>query len=170
MVNVVKRNFEEWLSTFTPIVKDYEYYVDFKKVVKNTEKMKFELNLMNSLIGSRSIEQDFIDLVTEYPKVLKCIPLLIAVRSKNIPVLDKDKIIDYKFGAKDQDPKFFVEFMKKTGLFDMIQNHVKTNLYDYVLGVETGLDSHARKNRTGTTMERIVEEYVKLTGKKYSHQ
>ena len=32
--------------------------------------------------------------------------------------------------------------MRKTGLFDMIANHLVNNLVDYALGIETGLDSN----------------------------
>ena len=55
-------------------------------------------------------------------------------------------------------------FMKKTGLFDLIANHVINNLVDYVTGVEVGLDSNGRKNRGGHLMENLVEDYLVKTG------
>lgn len=54
--------------------------------------------------------------------------------------------------------------MRKTGLFDLISNHIINNLVDYVIGVETGLDSNGRKNRGGHLMEDLVEEYIKKAG------
>ena len=55
-------------------------------------------------------------------------------------------------------------FMRKTGLFDMIANHLVNNLVDYVLGIETGLDSNGRKNRGGHQMEDLVEKYIVAAG------
>ena len=54
--------------------------------------------------------------------------------------------------------------MKETGLFDLLQNHLVNNLYDYVLGVEAGLNSNARKNRGGHLMENLVEKYIQKAG------
>lgn len=55
-------------------------------------------------------------------------------------------------------------FMRKTGLFDMIANHLVNNLVDYALGIETGLDSNGRKNRGGHQMEDLVEKYIVAAG------
>ena len=48
---------------------DYKYYVDFDKVYKNVDKYKVELNILNSLIGSKNIEQEFRDLVLKAEKL-----------------------------------------------------------------------------------------------------
>ena len=74
------RDFDEWLGQFRDSICNYEYYVNFAKVYENVNEIKVELNIMNSLIGSRDIERDFEKLVAEYPKVLKCIPTLLAVQ------------------------------------------------------------------------------------------
>ena len=55
-------------------------------------------------------------------------------------------------------------FMRKTGLFDLIANHIISNLVDYATGVETGLDSNGRKNRGGHLMENLVEGYIQKAG------
>ena len=47
------RDFNAWLSTFRASIADYGYYVDFPKIYKNVEKIKVELNILNSLIGSK---------------------------------------------------------------------------------------------------------------------
>jgi len=57
--------------------------------------------------------------------------------------------------------------MEKTGLFNLLENHIIANLYDYVLGVNTGLDSNGRKNRGGHLMEDLVESYLKKAGVEY---
>lgn len=54
--------------------------------------------------------------------------------------------------------------MRKTGLFDLISEHIINNLVDYVTGVEVGLDSNGRKNRGGHLMEDLVESYIIKSG------
>ena len=160
----MKRNFEEWLSKFRLSISDYDYYVDFKKVISNVEKVKIELNILNSLIGSKNIEKDFENLLSNYPEVLKCIPLLLAVRGFEIYAQDNDGSYLYHFDKMNYSIEQYKVFMKKTGLFDMIANHIVNNLVDYAYGVETGLDSNGRKNRGGHQMEDLVESYIKKAG------
>ena len=74
------RNFEEWLSTMRSSINQYDYYVDFNKVYDNVDAIKVELNILNSLIGSKNIEEDIKNLIERYPEVIKCIPTLLAVR------------------------------------------------------------------------------------------
>ena len=161
----MKRNFSEWLLTFTDSIADYKYYIDFETVYRNAEKLKLELNMLNSLIGSKTIESDFDNLVTKYPEVLKCIPILLAVRQSEIIVLDKDgNKFEYNFKEMNYTLEQYKTFMRETGLFDLIQNHLVNNLYDYVLGVESGLNSNARKNRGGHLMEDLVENLIQKAG------
>lgn len=75
------RDFNDWLSKFKSSISDYSYYIDFKKVYRNIDNIKLELNILNSLIGSKNIEEDFERLISKYPETLKCIPLLLAIRS-----------------------------------------------------------------------------------------
>ena len=158
------RNFKEWLSTFRPCIADYCYYVDFDKVNKNVDNIKVELNILNSLVGSKNIEQDFEDIIKKYPETLKCIPLLLAVRSNEISVTDADGEYNFTFNKCNYDVKEYKMFMRKTKLFDLLENHIVSNLVDYATGVETGLDSNGRKNRGGHLMENLVESYIQKAG------
>ena len=161
----MKRNFAEWLLTFTDSIANYKYYIDFETIYKNAETYKIELNMMNSLIGSKNIEKDFENLVNKYPDVLKCIPILLAVRKAEIIVLDNDgNKYYYNFNETNYSVEQYKIFMKETGLFELLQNHLVNNLYDYVLGVECGLNSNARKNRGGHLMEDIVEKFIQKAG------
>lgn len=162
------RDFQKWLDTMTDSVAGWNYYTNFEKVYDNVDQIKIQLNLLNSLIGSKNIEQDFITLIKQYPEVLNVIPILIAKRMKNSKdtIIIKDTNKDYYFNFKN--PNYSVNeyalFMEKTGLFDLISNHLIANLVDYVLGIEVGLDSNARKNRTGHAMEDLVESYLLEAG------
>src|SRR5574344_1302198 len=162
----MNRNFEDWLSKFKSSISDYSYYVDFNKIYKNVDKLKVELNILNSLIGSKNIEKDFQDILIKYPETLECIPLLLAVRSREIFVKDEINEYLFKFDKMVYSMKDYIRFMRESGLFDLLQNHIINNLYDYVLGIEVGLDSNGRKNRGGHLMENLVEEYIKKAGYK----
>lgn len=158
------RDFKAWLSEFRNSIADYGYYVDFKKIYRNIDNIKIELNILNSLIGSKNIESDFEVLIKKYPEVLKCIPLLLAVRTNEIYAIDGDGEFTYQFRTPNLSIEQYKIFMRKTGLFDLIQNHIINNIVDYVTGVETGLDSNARKNRGGHLMENLVESFIKKSG------
>lgn len=160
----MKRNFNEWLSKFRSSIANYGYYVDFEKVHRNVDGIKIELNILNSLIGSQNIENDFENLVVKYPETLKCIPLLLAVREKEIYAIDGDGEFTYNFKKANYSVEQYKIFMRKTGLFDLLEKHIISNLIDYATGVETGLDSNGRKNRGGHLMEDLVESFIVKAG------
>lgn len=160
----MSRNFSEWLSKFRSSIANYGYYVDFEKVHRNVDGIKIELNILNSLIGSQNIENDFENLVARYPETLKCIPLLLAVREKEIYAIDGDGEFTYNFKKANYSVEQYKIFMRKTGLFDLLEKHIISNLIDYATGVETGLDSNGRKNRGGHLMEDLVESFIVKAG------
>lgn len=157
---MAKKDFNTWLSSFRETIANYTYYVDFDKVFENAQKFKVELNIMNSLIGSKNIEKDFIDLVKRYPEIIKCIPILIAKREKEIYCIDGKGAFTYNFKQMNYSIEQYVYFMKETKLFDLLQNHIINNLFDYVTGVEAGMSSNGRKNRGGDLMEDLVESFI----------
>jgi type II restriction enzyme len=158
------RNFTDWLSRFKSSISDYGYYVDFAKVHRNIDTIKVELNILNSLISSKNIESDFEALVARYPETLKCVPLLLAVRGSEIYAIDGGGEFLYSFRNMNHSPEQYKVFMRKTGLFDLMEKHILSNLVDYATGVETGLDSNGRKNRGGHLMENLVESHLKKVG------
>ncbi len=166
----MSRDFNTWLSGFRDSIADYGYYIDFKKVHRNVDNIKVELNILNSLIGSKNIEVDFENLIRKYPEVMQCIPLLLAVRANEIYCQDKNGgyLYQFDFGKCLSNNHVHYErykyFMKETGLFDLLENHIVSNLIDYVTGVETGLDSNGRKNRGGHLMEDLVESFIREAG------
>lgn len=150
-------------------INEYTYYTDFEKVYRNVDSIKLELNILNYLIGSKNIEDDFKKVVTEYPKVLKAIPVLLAKREEEIFAMDDRGKFKYSFNeiAADLSIDDYCYFMRETGLFELLERHIINNLVDYVLGVEVGLDSNGRKNRGGDRAENLLEEYLKETGLEY---
>lgn len=161
------RVFTDWLSNFRTSINEYGYYTDFSKVYENAEKLKIEISILNSLIGSADIEHDFDSLLQRYPECLSAIPILLAVRDLEIYCQDENGSVLYNFHSMTQSIEQYKYFMRKTGLFDMLQNHLVSNLYDYVLGVEVGLGSNGRKNRGGHQMEDLVESFLKKAKVRY---
>lgn len=164
------RDFNKWLDTFRQSISDYNYYTDFNNVYRNTEKFKIELNIMNSLIGSENIEVDFVKILQKYPECLNVIPILLAKRENEIFCMDKKGSFTYNFKHLNLSIEQYSYFMKKTGLFELIKTHIISNLYDYVLGVNVGLDSNGRKNRGGHLMEKLCEDFIKEVGLPYEKE
>lgn len=160
------RDFDIWMSTFKNTISNYSYWTDFEKVYNNVEKIKVELNILNSLIGSKNIKRDFIKLVDKYPEVLKCIPILLATRLSEIEVIDDHGEYNYKFDQINQTKEQYCYFMEKTGLFKLLSSKKIINLIDYVTGIEVGLDTNARKNRGGHLMEDLIFEFLKNSNNK----
>lgn len=167
-----KRDFLKWLGTFQTTNRTFTYWVDFNKVLQNADNIKVELNILNSLIGSTDIKNDFVRIITKYPECLQCIPLLIAVRSLEVEQIEGV----FDFSARVTKTAFttnkekYIEFMDKVGLFDLMKNRRIKNLYDYIVGVEVGLDTNARKNRGGDLMSKIVSDYFDKNNIKYDKE
>lgn len=141
----MRRDFNEWFKNFKSSISNYGYYVDFDKIYEQADKYKVELNILNSLIGSKNIEEDFEKIIVKYPETLEVIPMLLAVRSNEIFIKDKTGEYLFKFNKLIYSIEDYIKFMRETGLFELLQNHIINNLYDYLLGVEVGLDSNGKK-------------------------
>ena len=156
--------FDYLISTLASSIKDWDYFVNWKKVLENYNKIKPELNLLNSLIGETDIEKVALELFTKYPEIIKTIPILLASRdAKQELMLSNNEKIEYHnfdFNNKSLEPAQAVRFMKESGIFALFSDKTIKSMPDYVIGVETGLDSNARKNRTGTGMEKIVQSFI----------
>ncbi len=165
------RDFEQWFTTFTDSIYTYNFFIDFDKVYSNIDKIKIELNILNSLIGSSNIEDDFRSLIHKYPETLKCIPILLAIRQAELIFNDNNGENKINFQIYDESNiDNYIKFMNKTGLFNLLKEAKINSLLDYITGVEVGLDSNARKNRTGKVMENLVESYIKKANLKYYSQ
>lgn len=156
----MKRNFDDYISNLKTTINDYKYYTDFEKVQKKVELYKEELLLLNQLIGSPQIKIDFERLVKDRPEVIKVIPILLAKRDMYINVLDNGEK-EFRFDYLNLSIEEYSDFMDKTGIFRIMETKTITSLIDYVVGIEVGLDSNARKNRTGTQFADMVESYIK---------
>ena len=162
---------KQFLNTLSLTNRTPEYYVNWKKVDRETKKYELELNTLNYLIGKDDIYSEALRLFTKQPNLLKAIPSLIASRDKVLDILTIDNDDNMSFeqlNFKTIDASRiddYMKFIEKSGLLKFLQRHANRSLVDYVYGVETGLDSNARKNRSGKTMEGILERYVSRISK-----
>lgn len=150
-----------------------EYYVNWNKVYRETRKYEVELNTLNYLIGKENIFDEAYALFSKQPDLLCAIPSLIACRETKLDILsvdEKDNMSFYSLDFARIDKSKILEytnFVQQTGLLNFLKEKANRSLVDYVYGVEAGLDSNARKNRSGTTMENIVERNVEKVCREY---
>lgn len=135
------RDFDARNVDFRSTIADYKYYVNFGKVYRNVDTLKIPLNILNYLIGSKHIEQEFEEILERYPETLQCIPILLARRGSEITLIDEEGQKNFHFDEMNYSVSQYSKFMRKTGLFDLLENHIVNNLVDYVTGVEAGLDT-----------------------------
>lgn len=161
--------FNKITQGFKDKITRWDYFVNWEKVILNVQLFEKELNILNYLIGKSNIEKEAYELFKEYPESIKAIPTLLAVRENSVDILIDTKNFKYKNidffqqSYTDVEIKRVVEFLINTGFGRLIEEkHIK-NLVDYATGVEVGLDSNGRKNRGGTLMESLVEEFVSET-------
>jgi type II restriction enzyme len=166
--------FNYLISTFKSSIFTWDYFVDFSKVKKNTKSIEKELNILNSLLGNpkSTIKSNFLKIIEQHPNVRKVLPILIASRIskiQNTPIIDnlktleaisKDKIFNPKIPYSKEISDDLLIFFEMSGLIDFFVNKEVSNLIDYCKGIEVGMDTNARKNRTGTIMEKIMEDYL----------
>ena len=157
---------KQFLNTLSVTNRTPEYYVNWEKVERETKRYELELHTLNYLIGKDNIYSEALHLFTKQPNLLKAIPSLIASRDKVLDILTIDENDNMSFDSLNFSKidknriKDYVDFVKQSGLLDFLQKKANRSLVDYVYGGESGLDSNARKNRSGTTMEGILERHV----------
>ncbi|SEP83816.1 type II restriction enzyme [Ignavigranum ruoffiae] len=156
-----KNKLEYFIDTLSLTNRTPEYFVNWNKVKTNTKKYELELNTLNYLIGKENIVEEAKKLFLQQPHLLKAIPSLIASRDNNLDILlirgENMSTLNIDFNNIDiKNIDIYLRFIEESGLFTFLKNDANRSLVDYVYGVETGLDSNARKNRSGTTMEGIL--------------
>lgn len=148
----------DFLETLLETNHTYDFFVDWEKIFSKLEKNVVEINILNSLsnISNEKCESKFREILTDYPQCVPLLPLILAIRDKNVPVFDiENKTFEkISFSKKFFDLDQVVKFSKKTGLLNLFSEI--DDLYSYLTGAEVGLDTNARKNRSGHIFENIV--------------
>ena len=155
-----EEKFSVFFDNITEIKIGLDYYTDSNKVINNIKTISLRLTQLNYLIGQKDMRKAVEELWEENPKVFSVMGILVAVRKKqNKKAWGRDgskRLVYNYFDCVDH----IMEFIEDSGLLTVLQDkHIK-NLVDYVFGVETGLDTHGRKNRIGEIMaSKIAQQF-----------
>ncbi|MEF9924400.1 MAG: type II restriction endonuclease [Muribaculaceae bacterium] len=153
-------------DTFRHKITTFDWFVNWRKVIENTASIEKELNILNYLIGKQDIRKETSAIILQYPEVIKAFPYLIASREKSFEVLvNVKKLISKRFDFSVTKPTkeqadTLSDFLIEVGFSEILKDRKIKNLVDYSIGVEVGLDTNGRKNRSGTMMEGIVEVII----------
>lgn len=159
-----EEEFKGFMSQLIETNAPLSFFSDFEKITANVDAISIKLNQLNYLVGKDNMEEAVRRLWDENPKVFSVLDILIAVRAsdkkKAIARNGQIQLIENFFKT----PEGVIEYLEDTGLKQVLQDKHVTNLVDYVFGVETGLDTNARKNRSGDIMGNKVAEIFQEKG------
>lgn len=148
-----------------PTNRNLNFYVDFNKCLLNKQKISYKLCKLNYLLGKENLKDAITTIYSEDgSEVFSVLNYLIAIRDSKENVLYKKnciKIEDFFYT-----PELIYEFMKLSGLEEIFKNKNIKDLNDYVFGIEVGMDTHARKNRSGKAVELYFENILIENGLK----
>ncbi len=152
-------------------ITQWDYFVNWKKVLDNVGKYEKEFNILNYLIGKENLSIELTNLILEYPNIIDAIPTLLAIRFKKkceqkFYILENPEKFEYEYfdftveNPTKKEAQNMSDFFINSGLGILVSDKRIKNFVDYATGVEVGLDSNGRKNRGGHQMENLVESYI----------
>ncbi|MCU6771600.1 type II restriction endonuclease [Bacteroides cellulolyticus] len=164
------KDFNKFMSQLQETNQTLDFFCDFDKISRNVEDIKLSLCMLNSLIGSTDMRKSVERIWNRDKSAFDVMDILIAVRSegkkKILNSLGNCIVLDSLFESIDG----VMEFLDNTGLTDIFQSRKINDLVDYVFGIETGLDTNARKNRSGHMMENMVARIFDKNGISYRQE
>lgn len=164
------KNFNLFMSQLQETNQTLDFFCDFDKISLNVEDIKLSLCMLNSLVGAPDMRRAVETIWKRDRTAFKVMDILIAVRSEGKKVvLDSQSqcvVLDSLFDSVDG----VMEFLNDTGLTEVFQQQKIKNLVDYVFGIETGLDTNARKNRSGHVMENMIAHVFDNHGISYRQE
>ena len=165
----MKQPFDELINNLRSVIASFAFYTDFDKVVANVKKQQSRVERLEEILKSDHFDDELVKSINRDPKMIGLLANLIAIR-KNFDVLEDNRIRSYDLNSKTLSDQDYIDLVKESGLVSMFRDGLISDLKSYLLGVEVGLDSNARKNRGGTAMEKLVEEYIQQLGISYFSQ
>ena len=155
--------FDHLLGSLSDAIRTWDYFVNWDKVYKNVAELEVQLNIWNYLIGKENFDEEFRSLVRRYPEIVKAIPSMVVRDGQNsqaYQVIQGEEINLFDFSSpanSDEEVEKALNFVKASGLARLFGDSGIKNFVDYLIGVEAGVDSNGRKNRSGSGMESILE-------------
>lgn len=171
----MKKDFELFMSQLAETNATLDFYTDFSKIRENVRSIEIKLNTLNYLIGKIDLDAAVKELWDNDKRVFSILDILIATRKeqnkKYLDDMGKPHLVHDLLSSYDG----VMKFLKGTGMAEVFQNKDIKNLVDYVFGVEAGLDTHARKNRSGDITELLLHRILTANGiehrmEVYSHE
>ena len=156
----MSKDFNKFMSQLQETNQTLDFFCDFDKIAANVDNIKLSLCMLNSMIGTTDLRRSVETIWNRDRSAFSVMDILIAVRSGGKKVVLNSAgdciILDKLFTSIDG----VMEYLEGTGLADLFRQKKINNLVDYVFGIETGLDSNARKNRSGHVMEGMVAKIL----------
>lgn len=159
--------FKEFFSTLLDSNRTAEFFVDWDKVYAHIKSHIDEISLLNGLANisnNQERRKHLESVLAKYPKTREIIPLIIATRDQNLDVLiiENNQIKYLKIDFLNSSVDSMLEFCDKTKIVELL-GKIK-DLHSYLIGIEVGMDTNARKNRSGTIFENMVLKELKNKG------
>lgn len=160
----MEKNFNKFMSQLSETNATLDFYSDFNKIRNNVSEIALSLNSLNFLLGKENLKEAVTMLWNRDKKAFGVLDILIATRRK-----DKKKFIDndgkpYLISSLFTSIDGVMKFLEETGLSEVFMRRDVNDLVDYVFGVETGLDTNARKNRSGDITETLLHRILNNNG------
>lgn len=166
----MSKDFNKFMSQLQETNQTLGFFCDFEKISNNVDNIKLSLCILNSLIGTTDLRKSVETIWKRDKSAFNVMDILIAVRSEGKKVILDSKgrciVLDSLFDSVEG----VIEYLENTGLADIFRKGKIRNLVDYVFGIETGLDSNARKNRSGHVMENMIVDILRTNGIVYRQE
>lgn len=167
---IMTKDFNIFMSQLQETNQTLDFFCDFDKISQNVEDIKLCLCMLNSLVGATDMRKAVDTIWKRDKSAFNVMDILIAVRSegkkKVLNSLGECVVLDTLFTSVDG----VMEYLDDTGLTEVLQQQKIKDLVDYVFGIETGLDTNARKNRSGHVMEGMVARIFDNAGIDYRQE
>lgn len=160
----MNKDFNKFMSQLAETNATLDFYTDFSKIRGNVRSIEIKLNTLNYLIGKDDLAAAVKELWDNDKRVFSILDILIATRQdqhkKYLDDMGKAHLVHELLDSYEG----VMKFLNETGLTDILKNKDIKNLVDYVFGVEAGLDTHARKNRSGDITEMLFHRILTANG------
>lgn len=150
------KDFDRFMDQLMETNQTLGFFCDFDKAEQNVSKVKVKLLMLNNLLGSENMREAVEEIWEINKSAFQVLGILIAVRDGS-----QKKVLDgngrtVNLASYYESVDGIMEFLELTGLMKLFMSNKIHNLVDYVFGIEIGLDTNARKNRSGHLMEAAV--------------
>ena len=166
----MSKDFDKFMSQLQETNQTLGFFCDFDKISANVDNIKLSLCMLNSMIGTTDLRRSVETIWNRDRSAFSVMDILIAVRSEGKKVVLNSAgdciVLDRLFTSIDG----VLEYLEGTGLADLFRQKKINDLVDYVFGIETGLDSNARKNRSGHVMEGMVASILTKNNIEYRQE